>query len=260
MKTWRSAAARRIKEFTNTKSVRAAAAEIGRRLTEGQNLPPTNLDMILPRVDIRTYYPDPDLMIAGELRKTEDGLEIAYSDAELPTRRRFTIAHEVAHAVFERTGLHCPRQGKELEKICDMIASQILVPDYVLRAEARRPVDLTEVKRLAQRFDVSQTMMALRCCDHFPIVCGKATDCEVDWCAGAQNIGLKRPKEKLSDLLSNSEPSNGHTICSIDLDGRVGASISLQWTSIGEGAVLFILRRTDIATHDGNQEFENYLT
>lgn len=247
MNMWKSAAARRIKEFTNTNSVRAAAAEVGRRLTEGQQLPPTNLEKIFSRVDIEACFPDPELMIAGELRKTEDGFAIAYSDGERLTRRRFTIAHEVAHAVFERTGPHCPRKGKELEKLCDMIASQILVPDSTLRREAKPPIDLDEVKRLARLFQVSQTTMALRCCDHFPIVCGKVTDGQVDWCAGAFNIGLRRPREKIRDLMLRGESDSSGLTGTIDLDGRVRAVVSFERSSMGEGTQLFVLHRSAVA-------------
>ncbi len=244
MTTWRSAAARRIKELTKTKSVDAAAIEIGRRLTEGQRLPPTNLAMIFPRVNIHSCYPDPDLMIAGELRKADDGLEIAYSESETVTRQRFTIAHEIAHAVFERTGSHCPRRGSELEKLCDMIASQILVPQSTLSAEVRSQITLSEIRRLAKRFETSLTMMAIRCASQFPMLCAQAEGGEILWQAGTKQIGLQRPMSQLKRLLQLiEEDATGHKPCSLDLINGLTLEGTLEWQATGDERLLLLVTR-----------------
>lgn len=222
----------------------AAAIEIGRRLTEGQQVPPTNLDKILPRVDIHSCYSDPDLMISGELRRAVDGFEIAYSEQDSESRRRFTIAHEIAHAVFERTGPHCPRRGLELERLCDMIASQILVPHSALATAARLPITLAEIRRLAKRFETSLTMMAMRCSEQFPVVCAQAECGELIWHLGGRRVGLRRPGAKLKALLPlTKERMSGRTECSIELDSDGTAKAVLEWVETGQDRLLLILSK-----------------
>ena len=242
MTRWKSAAARRLKEFANAKSVETAAVEIGRRLTEGQILPPTRLEEIFPRVNIRACYIDHELQTAGELREADDAFEIATSESDSPARRRFTIAHEIAHAVFERTGPHCPRRGRELENLCDMVASQILVPQHSLNTEAKLPLTLAEIERLARAFEVSLTMMAIRCSGQFPVVCSQLQFGEVLWCTSGTSIGIRRPKAKLKELFAKAhEDRRGQVDCQIELNGNFTNGI-FEWITTGEERILGLVR------------------
>lgn len=244
MAKWRSAAARRIREFTGKKTVDAAVVEIARRLLVGQDLPPTNLNVVFPRVDIHGCHADAELLTGGELRKADDGFDIVYAPSEPLVRRRFTIAHEIAHAVFERTGPHCPRRGRELEKICDMIAGEILVPHEALKQAARPPIDLSEIRRLARLFQCSFTLMAIRCVAQFPIFGVQFDFGEIVWCAGAENIGLKVPRLQLKKLLMVFDGlDTGHTSYPFELVGQHFSDLTIEWMKTGDERTLCIVRR-----------------
>src|SRR6266487_2639897 len=103
-KEWKSAAARRLLSLAgSTRSVEEAISIIASRLLHGVSCPPTDLEAIMPRLNVTRCEADADLPISGELRKDTDGLRIVVSAHLSPARRRWTIAHELGHAVFETT-------------------------------------------------------------------------------------------------------------------------------------------------------------
>lgn len=131
---WTSAAARRIVEAAGDGlSVEEAVARVCTGLRRGVAESPTNLDQIASRLGVASVKSE-SLPVTGELRKTDRGLEITYASGLPVGRRRFTIAHELGHAYFESLGRSAPRRGKELERICDMVAVELLMPaDVILR-------------------------------------------------------------------------------------------------------------------------------
>lgn len=239
---WKSAAARRIRELTGKATVEAAAAEIARRLTEGQECPPINLEAIFPRLAIQRAFADPKMAIAGELRRADDGFEIAYSPSDTLVRRRFTIAHEIAHAVFERTGPRCPRRGRELEKICNMIASEILVPESSLASTVgHRPLNFRELARLADTYGISLTALVLRCASRFSLIAAETMWDEITWFHCPSGVGLVAPRAQLQRLAkSTGSLSKGTQACSLELRGSDLAK-TMEWTTTGEGRKLFVL-------------------
>lgn len=86
-------------------------------------------------------------------------------------RRRFTLAHELVHTFFYDRNVGVPRRvrgsprGSTLERLCHMGASQILVPDVLLR-QALRPTGQVEsaesILKLARLFSVSVEVMVRR--------------------------------------------------------------------------------------------------
>jgi len=217
-KSWRSAAARRVCELTGQKSVELATAEIGRRLTDGMTTAPIELEQIFPRLDIVACNADPELCIAGELRTAALGLEIVYSESQSEARRRFTIAHEMAHAMIERTGRYCPRRGAELERICDMVAGQILVPTLILHRYSTQHPNLEQISRMAKEFNVSLTMMAIRCAKELGTVVFQAEESRVAWFAGTEGTSILRPKSQFRRIsILTQDRTDNSSILKVEL-------------------------------------------
>src|SRR5580704_14110342 len=97
------------------------------RFLDRLDCPPTDLNAVAARLSV-TRITYEDLPFPGELRRNSQGFEIACSSYLSASRRRFTVAHELAHVIFETTGPNCPTRGRELERLCDMLASEILMP------------------------------------------------------------------------------------------------------------------------------------
>ncbi len=92
--------------------------------------------------------------------------------AEATSRQRFSIAHEIGHALLlESLGrqpehlpeLHDPAIWPELERLCDQAAAELLVPlDDFLRAVAQIGCSPRAVERLSEGFRVSSDVILLR--------------------------------------------------------------------------------------------------
>jgi IrrE N-terminal-like domain len=89
--------------------------------------PRLQLDALAERLNVTgiTYE---EIPFSGELRPSNGGFTIVCSVHPSSARRRFTIAHELSHAIFEKSGSNCPRTGAELERLCDMLATELLMP------------------------------------------------------------------------------------------------------------------------------------
>lgn len=152
--TWKSAAARRVVAAAGGElTVERSIVDVVTKLRAGTDGPPTDLSAVAERLRVERCYPE-SLPVAGELRRNGDGLVIAYASGLPAGRRRFTIAHELGHAFFEQTGPNCPRRGAELERICDLFAVELLMPEQLTREHVRRP-EPKSVFDIATQFEVS---------------------------------------------------------------------------------------------------------
>ena len=78
----------------------------------------------------------------------------------------FTLAHEIAHLWLGESGVSnsqlATKPSHAIEKWCDQVAAELLVPIEPIRADFNRSLELNEeVSRLARRFKVS-TLVVLR--------------------------------------------------------------------------------------------------
>lgn len=86
--------------------------------------------------------------------------------ADTKAAQMFTLAHELAHICLGETALSdieaAIRPSHSIERWCDRVAAELLVPHAMLADQFRAGVDLsTEVNRLARHFKVS-TLVVLR--------------------------------------------------------------------------------------------------
>lgn len=114
--------------------------------------------------------------VAGQIKrdgKTESGFRIFVNEKDSPRRRRFTIAHEVAHFLLHRNligdGITDENEGEmyrsnlrnEYEIEANHLASDIIMPVALVR-KARADDPAIDWKKLADLFEVSPGAMQIR--------------------------------------------------------------------------------------------------
>lgn len=164
MRRWRSAAAKRLLALASTETIPDAVHVVVSRLLEGVLCPPTNLEQLGLRLNILRFRFE-DLPVAGALVRIDNGFEILCSTSAGRGRQQFTIAHEIAHAIFETTGPRCPHRGDELERLCDMLATEILMPRSLFLEVCGPDISISDLYRLARSFDTSLAATAIRCAE-----------------------------------------------------------------------------------------------
>ena len=239
---WTSAAARRIVEQSQSATtVEEAVLGTASRLLDGVSCPPTDLDVLKNRLNVTSVEPIRGLPISGELRKRGDGFVIVYSSSLSPGRRRFTIAHELGHAVFESTGPNCPRYGRELERICDMLAAEFLMPREVFVARAGKSLHPGRVLMLARDFGTSVMATALRCQQLLRVSVFQVEAARVSWGYGTirRDHDLQADADGFQDAITRA------------MRGDIGERMvfvkqrdfRLQWVCLqGEHRALFVLQ------------------
>jgi len=91
-------------------------------------------------------------------------------DGQTDARARFTVAHELGHALLYDLNAEVPvplkgsPKGERLERLCNVAASEILVPESLIKNELQsaRVASADEIFVLASRFRVSVEMMMRR--------------------------------------------------------------------------------------------------
>ena len=249
---WTSAAARRIvAESQSATTVEEAVYIVASRLLEGVSCPPTDLDVLKDRVMVTAVEPMARLPMSGELRKGDDGLVIVYSSSLPPGRRRFTIAHELGHAVFEGTGPNCPRFGRELEEICNLLAAEFLMPRELFMARAGKCSHPGQVLGLARDFGTSIMATALRCQQLLGTSVFQVEGGRVAWGYGA----IRRWRDLQTDA-AGFEDAITRAMRGDLGEGMVfvrGRRARVQWVRLGgEKRALFVLGRASGRTSVGS--------
>ena len=242
---WTSAAAHRLLRLAGTAdSVESAICTIAGDLLQDVLCPPTDLAAIMPRLNVTGHEPRDDLVGSGALLRDGDGFKIIYSPQMSNGRKRWTIAHELAHAVFETTGRNPPRRGRELERLCDMIATELLLPRRHFAPRIHGRVCLDQVLRLANVFKTSTSATAIRCAEICGVSVFETHAGKVRWGYGAvRNDYHLTVDSSLSDLVSSAE-SEEHGCEEIFLAIRFRSDRWIaEWKRIGaEQRTLFMLR------------------
>ena len=160
---WRSAAARRLLQMSGAATVDEAVETLSGRLVPCDAQLPIAPEQFFDLYGIVAAQPDNTLPYTGKLERAPDGFRIRYAANMRATRRRFTLAHELCHAVFAASGPGWPRGGRELEEICEMFAAALLMPEWAVRKtwSAQAP-SFDAVLRCGEALDVSLTALAKR--------------------------------------------------------------------------------------------------
>ena len=206
---WNSAAARRLRMMSGTDDVREAVRLVVAGILEGVDCPPTDLVAVCGKLKIEEVVDDDNMPVVGELRRDNGILRIVCATGQSMVRRRFTIAHEIGHALVESSGARAPRVGKELERLCDMLAAELLMPrtvfDTTLGEDA---VNGPTIRRLARGFQTSLTSTALRCVELRPVSLACVQDGELRWKRGSARPTLHELRPLMNKFIDGRLEDN----------------------------------------------------
>jgi Zn-dependent peptidase ImmA (M78 family) len=95
---------------------------------------------------------------------------IFINGADAPAAQIFTIAHEIAHIWLGKTGVSNLERtysiGSTIEKYCNNVAAEVLLPLEELRASWRGEInDINEIDRLSYKYKISRIVVARRARD-----------------------------------------------------------------------------------------------
>lgn len=105
---------------------------------------------------------DAVLILSGKIRGNRG--QILYNPQRPPGRAAFSIAHEISHTFFPNTMTGArfrdicgsdSREANELERLCDLGASELLMPVEEFRGELRGCFTLANVEELTKTFGSS---------------------------------------------------------------------------------------------------------
>jgi hypothetical protein len=73
-----------------------------------------------------------NILREAELYKTRKGWAVIHREGTREERRRFSLCHEIAHIILSSVNEQLSHLDNEkIEKFCDMIAAELLVPSYL---------------------------------------------------------------------------------------------------------------------------------
>lgn len=159
--------------------VRAVAANVIEEL--GLDAPPIDVQLVASYLGIHRVIEDPALVETGCLICDDDKVVVRVRQGDSPARKRFTICHESGHTFFPGyrrrprfrcdPGLALPARGgdrgrqsdQELEQLCDLAASELLMPaTFFFRDAQAAAFGLDDLEMLADIYGASLEATARR--------------------------------------------------------------------------------------------------
>ena len=243
-----TAAERRLRALAPAApSLNEAVGIVVADLMEGVTCPPTDLAGLGAKVGVQEISYE-DFPGSGELHKIGNGYRIVCSAHQSPARQRFTIAHELAHAIVDRTGRNAPRAGSSVERICDMVAAECLMPraEFDPRLPAAPRSD--DIERLASVFGTSIRATAIRCAELRGACIFEVNGERVMWGYGGVRAGavmylLDQVRDGVKAVMAGARPAPRVYFYG---DGRRASQRQFEWINLGADSALFMLVREDV--------------
>lgn len=137
---------------------------------------PVDLDLYLRRFRAQCAYSDSltDIESGRTIPLPDGSYRLIINANHVEDRQRFTIAHEVAHLILEEFATASEKRvltdtlnrytGKsEEERICDLCAAELLMPEAFIKAEVENlDMGFERVRVLAKKYKASLTSCGLR--------------------------------------------------------------------------------------------------
>ena len=184
---------------------------------------------------------------SGELHKANGGYRIVCSLDQPRSRQRFTVAHELAHVILERTGRNAPREGESVERVCDILAAECLMPTSVFEAQLSETPTLNDVVHLAQIFGTSITATAIRCAQFRSICVFGVNGDRVTWGYGGIRPGaimylLDQVRDGVRAVMAGKQPQEEVYFYG---NGYRSGFRRFDWVRSGTDSAVFMLSRTN---------------
>ncbi|MGA3042321.1 MAG: ImmA/IrrE family metallo-endopeptidase [Bryobacteraceae bacterium] len=246
MTKFKSAAANRLLTAAGTQDVLEAVRTIAAALLRETECPPTDLVTIAARLNAKLSAAD--IFGSGELRRSGGDYEIVYAaDLSVP-RRRFTIAHELAHVVIDQTGPNAPRTGQELERLCDLIAVELLMPERIFRAHLPAELHMADVFALATRFQTSLVATAHRCAELARSTVFEVVNEKLTWsCGPLRRSAALRDEDLMEHMRRAASGQSALTVLYLNDDSSI-RPVRVEYHAFGNtGRALFLLTNTSMS-------------
>lgn len=140
-------------------SAKAIAAFVRSRRAENEPL-----HALASKLGVSKIIEEP-LQFEGGVFVKPSGVEVKLNSNSPFVRRRFTLAHEIAHLLLGKPGLRsASRDEPALERACDSIASELLMPlqDVSEFANSLGRPSPEKLRAIASRYGVSVRTAAIR--------------------------------------------------------------------------------------------------
>ena len=126
--------------------------------------PSENLDQIAEKLGVREITLE-KMGFDGGVFEDASGLRIKLNIENPPRRRRFTLAHELAHLIIasgRASGARRSHACTELERACDVVAAELLMPMDKMRCAGDGEISVENLLSIAREQQSSLQATALR--------------------------------------------------------------------------------------------------
>lgn len=155
----------------NRKKQKMTLVEIEKIVQKYQKKPPIRVFDLARALGIKVFKAhDWENDVSGLIKKKWDGNYVIMTNAKHPTvRRRFTVAHEIAHFALHRDlvgdgiaddALYRSGLGGSIERQANNYAANLLMPWHLITSELEKGIN--SIEELAEKFKVSKTAMSIR--------------------------------------------------------------------------------------------------
>jgi Zn-dependent peptidase ImmA (M78 family) len=123
---------------------------------------------VLLKGNLGSYHTDIDLKVFRGFALCDDVAPfIVINHQEAKSARSFTLLHELTHLLLGQTGISSSIVERKIEKFCDSVASEVLLPENEFREFDPDGLEFDELKEAirfyAQDRRISSTQVAYRC-------------------------------------------------------------------------------------------------
>lgn len=224
--------------------------------------PPVDLDKLGEVQQVRSVEEAKMGPILGCTQRQGRGFAIKLN-SDYPLKRRFTYAHEIAHTILqpipknsagsEKISYRTQRVDGDLERLCDQLAAEMLMPrDWLRPMVIARPVLLKTIVNLAALYETSLESLAVRYSQLAPhavrVICWRAEQerLRLRWIGGQRPMslpitdkGLVRPLEEAS--VPQHAYACRHRVVWQGRHTRSSASFYAEARGFGSGSTRYVL-------------------